>query len=378
LVSTSWTGPGSGNGSSRNPWITKDGQWVIFESCAQDLVTISTSPLFYQVYAKNLVTQQMKCLSTSGFQQGYFGFCYIAGVSANDKVVLYTTISNEVYVSDLASGTNRLVCTGCGNPSISGDGRFVAYEGTNAPGGGKTLWLADLQSNWAGTRAPGNSPLLTYDARYLIFASKADNLVEGDTNGLSDLFVQDTILGDTILVSTSYETGGPAQGVSARPILGADGRTVIFQSFAPDLAPWDYNGNRDWFVLSLYSEDSDGDGMDDDWEMAYFGTLSRDGTGDFDGDGRTDLQEFICGTVPTNESSVLRVWTMVSFGTGERTILWNALPGRTYRVQFKNSISDSAWHDLPGEVTASSGTGSKVDNSAGMSGQRYYRVVLAP
>ena len=45
--------------------------------------------------------------------------------------------------------------------------------------------------------------------------------------------------------------------------------------------------------------DSDNDGMPDDWEMAHFGTLDRDGTGDFDQDGISDLDEYISGTDPT-------------------------------------------------------------------------------
>lgn len=49
--------------------------------------------------------------------------------------------------------------------------------------------------------------------------------------------------------------------------------------------------NPDW--------DTDGDGMDDAWEMANFGTLDRDGTGDFDGDGISDLQEYLDGSDPT-------------------------------------------------------------------------------
>lgn len=44
--------------------------------------------------------------------------------------------------------------------------------------------------------------------------------------------------------------------------------------------------------------DSDGDGMDDDWELEHFGTLDRDGTGDFDGDGVSDLDEFLNRTDP--------------------------------------------------------------------------------
>ncbi len=45
--------------------------------------------------------------------------------------------------------------------------------------------------------------------------------------------------------------------------------------------------------------DTDGDGMDDAWELAHFGTLARDGSGDFDGDGVSDLQEYLSQRDPT-------------------------------------------------------------------------------
>jgi len=58
-------------------------------------------------------------------------------------------------------------------------------------------------------------------------------------------------------------------------------------------------------VLTIYSiYDTDGDGMRDDWEMSHFGAQDRDGTGDFDGDGLTDLEEFLGGSDPIVSETV--------------------------------------------------------------------------
>jgi Tol biopolymer transport system component len=221
------------------------------------------------------------------------------------------------------------------------------------------------------------SPLISGDGRFVVFTSKASDLVDNDTNNTSDIFVRDRLQGATLLVSLNRSGTGTGNAVSGRAALGPDGRTVVFQSFASDLVAGDYNDTRDLFVLRLAANDSDNDGMDDDWEIAHFGDLSRDGTGDFDGDGMTDLQEFLAGTDPTKSGSVLSVLSLTSLNSSSTTVLWSALPGKRYRVQFKNGLSDAGWSNLAQPVIANSTTGSLVD-PASPKAQRFYRVVLLP
>ena len=56
-------------------------------------------------------------------------------------------------------------------------------------------------------------------------------------------------------------------------------------------------------ALGPTESDADGDWMDDAWEILHFGTVSRDGTGDHDGDGLTDFLEFQIHTLPDNQDS---------------------------------------------------------------------------
>jgi hypothetical protein len=60
--------------------------------------------------------------------------------------------------------------------------------------------------------------------------------------------------------------------------------------------------------------DSDGDGMPDSWEMAHFGNLNQTATGDFDGDGASNLQEFFDGTDPGDNTS--RRYHLIVFNDG--------------------------------------------------------------
>lgn len=88
---------------------------------------------------------------------------------------------------------------------------------------------------------------MSADGRFVAFDSALSNLVEGDINRDSDVFVRDMVSGVTELVSVS-STGVQGLGASERPRISADGRYVAFQSDSSNLVAGDTNGTTDVFV----------------------------------------------------------------------------------------------------------------------------------
>jgi hypothetical protein len=101
----------------------------------------------------------------------------------------------------------------------------------------------------SGTQAEGASvrPTISGDGRYVAFSSEASNLVSGDTNGASDVFIQDRVSGATKRVSVAGG-GAESNGDSLRPALTGSGRLVVFESDASNLVPGDANRFSDIFV----------------------------------------------------------------------------------------------------------------------------------
>ena len=96
---------------------------------------------------------------------------------------------------------------------------------------------------------------MSEDARFIAFRSLANNIVAGDTNGASDVFVRDTCLEQDPMLCTpttvraSVDTAGAqATGNSLRPSLSPDGQFVAFESLATNLVAGDTNGLPDVFV----------------------------------------------------------------------------------------------------------------------------------
>jgi hypothetical protein len=122
--------------------------------------------------------------------------------------------------------------------------------------------------------------------------------------------------------------------------------------------------------------DSDGDGMPDSWEMAYFGTLARNGTGDFDNDGQTDLEEYLAGTNPADANSNLKITSAIYNGSNF-VLRFTAMMGRSYTVQYRNNLGSGTWLDLS-TVPAQTSTGPVEVIDAGVAGSttRFYHIVL--
>src|SRR6266540_1223635 len=323
------------------------------------------------------------------FKDGVSNVIYRHDLQAADIVTL-TVHKPGIIFTNIARVTNLTVCAGCLNPSPDATGRLLAYEtpGTN---GLTNIVLQDIVSgatelisvNLAGTgggNGPSFTPLQSYDGRFVVFASKAGDLVANDTNRATDIFVRDRRARVTHCLSLNRFGTATGNRVSSNPVLSADGRSIAFQSFASDLVPGDYNDTRDVFLVTLGGPDTDGDGLDDDWEVAYFNDLSRDGAGDFDGDGANDADEFRAGTDPTNTGSVFRVISLTTEIASPApiqrtaTLLWAATPGRLYRVQAKPDDLSGPWIDLPGDVLATGTSATKTHvTSADEPTRSFYR-----
>ncbi len=92
-----------------------------------------------------------------------------------------------------------------------------------------------------------DSPALSANGRFVAFASYASNLVSGDTNKTSDVFVHDRQRYTTTRVSLG-PSGAQGNAESFKPVLSANGGFVAFTSLASNLVPGDTNGTPDIFV----------------------------------------------------------------------------------------------------------------------------------
>src|SRR5947209_1614213 len=212
-----------GNDVSLGSALSADGRFVAFDSAATDLVagdTNGVSDVF--VHDRQTGTTERVSVASDGAQgngsSGLVTFAFPPALSADGRFVAFVSFATNLVASDTNGATDVFVHD---RQTGTTERVSVASDGTegNAASAGATL---------------------SADGRFVAFHSAATNLVAGDTNGTNDVFVHDRQTGTTERVSVN--------GFSAGPALSADGRFVAFHSTATNLVAGDTNGATDVFV----------------------------------------------------------------------------------------------------------------------------------
>jgi Tol biopolymer transport system component len=278
------SGGGNPNGASAEPSLDLDGHWLAFTSSADNLVAGDGNHVS-DVFLRDEQTHAVQLVSrTPGGASGN-GASDRPSVSDDGTRIAFRSSATDltpgggavpaIYVRDLVAGTTTRVSVASDGtaangasdtPKISGNGRFVAFASdadnlVAGDGNHRTdVFVHDLQTGateLVSQRAQdgpqggtSTQPAINRDGRYVAFKSTSTNLVPGDTNGGSDVFLRDRV-NQTIERVSVTTAGGQAKSGSGSPAISADGRIVAFDSPADDLITHDLNGATDVFVRDL-------------------------------------------------------------------------------------------------------------------------------
>lgn len=275
--------------------------------------------------------------------------------------------------------------------ALSRNGRWLALRESTGPlsSAPHETWAVDLetrstsrvevQPDGSVSRAPSSRfPSFSADGRLLAFLSASDDLVAEDPNAVSDIFVRDLVSMRTTRVARAYD-GANERDSAGLPMLSANGKRLVFGSRSNGFVDADDNEGSDVFAVEWDSspyQDVDADGMEDGWELSWFGTLARTGAEDFDGDGLTDQDEFFSGTCPVDDRSLFRV-ELVASGAGQRAVdlSWVTEPGRRYQVQASDAVTGTNWGPV-GVGLIGDGRIAQASVPLPSSGARFFRVIL--
>lgn len=276
------------DGSSSDPSISMDGLRIVFSSDASNLApddTNKASDIFlYDRWLKRLdlvsigvggkpangaSTHPQICASD--------GSCVVFTSAAANLVAGDTNGKQDIFIRNLQPGTTERISMGLNDAQPNGDsyaatlsfdGQFVAFTsdaGNLVPGdtnGCTDVFVYDRQTKKTervnittdGKQADGRTlptaVAISGDGRYVAYLSEANNLASGDTHGFAQLYVYDRTARTTTRVSVSPD-GAPANAAVTEFALSLDGKVAAFTTSAGNLVAGDKNNAPDIFLRDL-------------------------------------------------------------------------------------------------------------------------------
>lgn len=223
----------TGDATSGGPAVSTGGRFVAFFSDATDLVVPNDRRPFRDVFVRdreNATTERISVAMGGGEANGnsHPGGLASPGISADGCLVVFSSEASNLVPDDDGQFEDVFIRDRCASTTrrIS-----VATDGGNPNG-------------------RSNTPDITPDGRWIVFQSQASNLVDGDTNGASDIFLYDNESGELRRVSVA-DDGEQANSFSITPSISHDGRSVAFASMASNLVPGAANGFLQIYVRDL-------------------------------------------------------------------------------------------------------------------------------
>ncbi len=217
------------------PSLSADGRYVAFSASSSKIVDNDFNDAYdVFVYDRETAVTELMSVATTGSDAGKAAKLASNGavISADGCVVAFYSDASNIVAADRNDVRDVFVRDRCRGQS---ERVSVASDGSEAN---------------AASQAAGLQPGICLDGSAVVFASDASNLDEGDDNGFTDIFLRDRNTGTTRRLSKA-PNGDSANGPSQYPAISADGRFVAFQSAASNLVDGDNNGHSDIFVVDL-------------------------------------------------------------------------------------------------------------------------------
>ena len=232
LVSVALTGNRSGNAASQGPGVNLDGSVIAFYSDASNLVAGDLNGA-RDVYVYDYNQGQIERISVSSSGELADRASQAAGGqpsldASGNLVAFYSDATNLVAEDTDAQPDVFLRIRDTGTGSASGETLLISKAADGGPANGPSLY-----------------PSISADGNLIAFQSFASNLVAGDTNGVSDVFVYNRTTGTTERICNFQGNGS-----SYAPAISPEGNFVAFASSATNLVPGDTNGVIDIFVCN--------------------------------------------------------------------------------------------------------------------------------